>query len=334
MKGEGSFAWGTMCGLALAAPLFLFASSIVIPTEWNSFDHWFGENGILGVVLGILTLGSALGAGIGIYLNNRRSLDALEFGRKAELSTRFQKGVELLESQSAATRAGSLLLLRDVALADPSVYYLPTIAILGRFITEESGEGVDDTGADVESALNALSDLRVSPQRRALETKPFAVGRIRTTLQLRDLYLGHMTCPAWEMGRPAFLHCDLTNASIKVASQASSVQFVDCEMSGAEVQVFAGQCHTLLRESNLSSVRYLCPGGDVTVETCNLTAAYISSRKTRTAGCWHASTAPTYRFIPEPPPPDLWPTSTEVSHMKRTGRLSSFGMPIYQLSRS
>src|SRR5690606_35815819 len=74
-------------------------------------------------------------------LNSRytaRSLDntrlTLEHSRNAELGSRFQKGLELLQSTNTATRIGGIAVLRDVAAQAPMLYWDTVSTVLVSFV--------------------------------------------------------------------------------------------------------------------------------------------------------------------------------------------------------
>jgi hypothetical protein len=106
---------------------------------------------------------------------------SLALAAKAEIATRFQKGVELLESHSEATVLGGLTILRDVAREAAEDYWLAICDVLVAFITDSC----KDVRQQVEFHVSMESEENAFP---VPSTRP-RVKRALEILGLADLGL-------------------------------------------------------------------------------------------------------------------------------------------------
>lgn len=179
-KNDRTLSWF----IVLAAIAVAAFSYPVWPSWLKRHDLWFGNLGLFGL----------LGAGLTIYLLNRRTknsdrqiglaLEQAELARlqvemnrqtlansyATEVATRFQKGVELLSSPNESSRIGGIFVLRDVALERPLDYHNSVVDMLAGFVVEQTRELADALAvAATPSREGPLGDAVSSRKRAAIE---------------------------------------------------------------------------------------------------------------------------------------------------------------------
>lgn len=244
----------------LAGLVFGSMGASAVATRWGDpLATLFGEFGVVTVMTGVVTvffLGYRAVVGHLALVNTQRSL---EHTQRAEVATRFQKGMEMLANGHQATRIGGLYLLRDVVIALPGVYWssvadslLPFIKtgcepqseMMGRFLAmleadeepDESFAWLDTTPPDVLVALRILGrgwpELREATAGWGLEDRHLR-GLVVANVQLRDLDFNGAIFDGAVFQGAKFLNCSFDGCALNVRSTKS--RFVDCELVGAEI---------------------------------------------------------------------------------------------------
>lgn len=109
--------------------------------------------------------------------------NSLRHAQRAELGTRYQKGLELLESNNIATRVGGIAVLRDVALAAPGQYWRSVSDVLINLI-EAASEGLADK---MDTAIkNATEDEESARHPPSFSQTPRDVVMALEVLGLKD----------------------------------------------------------------------------------------------------------------------------------------------------
>jgi hypothetical protein len=219
----------------------------------------YGEFGIVTVLTGVVTvffLGYRAVVGHLALVNTQRSL---EHTQRAEVATRFQKGMEMLANDHEATRIGGLYLLRDVATALPNVYWMSVVDSLLPFIRsgcksqmdmfngflnmlsrdeepDESDAWLDTTPADVMVALRILGrgwpELRDATKRQDTESWHLR-GLVLANVQLRGLILDRMSFDGAVFQGVSLTDCTFNGCSMNI--RTSKTRFVDCDLRDVEI---------------------------------------------------------------------------------------------------
>lgn len=113
--------WWIACGAFIAVAAYFGLTGL--PKEWLTPAGLVGENGSLGILLGF---GTTAGAAIAAI----NAIAALRQADRSELSNRFQKGVELLNSTSRVSGAAGITLIEAVADEDPETFATVSISVL------------------------------------------------------------------------------------------------------------------------------------------------------------------------------------------------------------
>jgi hypothetical protein len=171
----------------------------------NTTSLLLGDVGILPLVAAIMTV-------VFLAINSRqtaRSLDntrqTLAQSQAAELANRFQKGLELLESEHIATKIGGIAVLRDVATQAPGLYWPPIVEVLVALVEsstkslhdahseamelafdDDEGREAPSYGSTEKDALKALEvlGLKDGALRKAIERSGSGMS-----IELRDVAL-------------------------------------------------------------------------------------------------------------------------------------------------
>ena len=230
----------------LAALLSAIATAMVVSAltaRWPDIATLLlGNIGVLPFVVAIATL-------VFLGLNSRytaRSLDntrlTLEHSRNAELGSRFQKGLELLQSTNGATRIGGIAVLRDVAAQAPMLYWETVSTVLVSFVETGtrslydqiilaasqppatadadlvvSGPQCGESGPDILVAIETLA-LKSTGLRTALAAAKISpkVTLCRVALvghTFNELDMGHIDIRYSVVQNCAFLLCNLEGAT-------------------------------------------------------------------------------------------------------------------------
>lgn len=235
-------------------------------TRWNDIEiQWLGT-------IGVLPLAVATGTLLFLAVNSRlaaRSVEhtraTLDQSRRAEVATRFQKGVELLESPNIATRVGGIAVLRDVAIQAPEEYWPSVADVLVNLIESNTSaqiKAIDDardgaleaqklgtaasaiapdfdmTGRDVVAAIEVLGfqdkRLKTALSQYDLVRPIEIIGAALVGIVLKDLDLRHIRWNAAFASHVTFSGCDLRATHLVMPTMQCS--FGECDLAGATIK--------------------------------------------------------------------------------------------------
>lgn len=276
----------------------------------------------------------------------KRTEEALEQSRKAEVATRYQKGMEMLASGEMSTRIGGLYLLRDVVVAAPTSYWHSVVDSLTPFIIERCASNyerywhlssqeevmpLDDeaglvrTPRDVVIALHVLgrgyADLKA-----ATEGVASPIVRLDNTA-LCQAELAGLDCRTWKFGGSilqyvTFRGCNLDGVSFE--ARASYVTFQECSSVNADFDLLRTAilpADTTMNECDLSfSQLDAAPHVKVRVSSCRIDSAALPW-PCSVGQCWYLDEAP------------LMDTAAGHHYFDANGltetRRTVLGMPVY-----
>ncbi len=244
----------------------------------------------------------------------------LEQSRRAELATRFQKGLELLQSAHIATRVGGVVVLRDVAVAAPDQYWPAVQEVMINLIESGSASIADEikkqaplaqnfrmralpgpvTGRDVAQALDTIGLKDVALRKAVLASgliRPLSISGIAVSgLVLRGLDLRHVRFNQAVFKQAGFHDCDLSDSI--VAGKTIGLRMTRCNLVGAEIRLSGSGfkdtgLYMSLCDASGASIKNEPTGlASIRAEQCDVTDAEFFGQSIRLSLCWHIGGEP------------------------------------------
>lgn len=295
----------------------------------SAFSRWpdaqvalLGDIGWLPFLVAISTL-------VFLAINSRIAQKNLENtgasllqAQRAEVATRFQKGLELLESSVVATRVGGIAVLRDVAVQAPEQYWHTVTTVLVHLIQHSTRDGYNsitsaerapdhalqnvepphqtETGADVSSAMEVLGlkDVRLRDAvSRANVVETVYLDRIAFThVTLADLDLRHVRILHSAFQRCSFVSCDLSGCVIDILNVG--VLFRGCNMKGVMLSAQTSFWEDSMRflHCDLTHGHLITTGlTQHSFFECDVTDFVSVTALAAFGGCWYKTEAPDVR---------------------------------------
>lgn len=167
----------------------------------------------------ILILAGPLGLGLALWrsITADRQTKLTQRGLKDE---RYQKGADMLGSDTLATRIGGLYALEHLAQDHPEEYHIQIMVLLCAFVRQPR-RGLNQTTTDIQDALTAICQR--GQEQRDLENKEnWKLDLFRANLNDTDLKYAHLA------------GANLQNARLRSANLGDSI-LVNVNLTGADL---------------------------------------------------------------------------------------------------
>lgn len=279
--------------IALVTGFFFFE-------DMRTAQFWRGERGWLEVVTPV---GAAMAAGLAAFFAWKNYL----LGQQKESSDRFERGVKLMDGNSTAMKAAGIIVLEDMALAEPESRHAQWVReYLVSAINEWNQVQADlvpkgATGLNVQPTASHLM--------RALEALPRLLPSSSPRVRFRKLYLASNSfsaqkMPLFQVGDGlfcewAFLDCVLDN-SILGGEYLLDVEFTNCSLVGSRINVRESSTGGLYFEyCDLRNAKISIPNGaDVTFSFCRIDQMVLTGGgQASLTNCWFADQPPVIRNV-------------------------------------
>ncbi len=234
-----------LIGVAIGITITGIAYLLVVPT-WADQIPPLVDKGWFEIVGGSITL---LGGLWGIWLLYRRTRaneDQAQAALKNEISTRFQKGVELIANSHRATRIGGIFIVRDVAIEQPKLYARPAIDLLTTLATEQSADEIKIAQSKLRRQKLTAAQLGALPRVHrdvieAIEALTAIIGKCPehidaklSPIVLRNVYLNDGRIYEGSLATVTFDGC-LINEFTFSDLDFSSAHFANCIVGSLEI---------------------------------------------------------------------------------------------------
>ncbi len=128
---------GRMAAQLIALGVLLATIALLLVPDRKPF---IGDRGALDFLGTIAAFAVAI---FSVFLLNKRTINSeklLEHTQLAEQAGRYQKGAELLANERLAPRLAGILILRNIAIANPRQYYYAVLNVLITFAEEQTAD--------------------------------------------------------------------------------------------------------------------------------------------------------------------------------------------------
>lgn len=251
--------------------------------------------------------------------NTQASLDQ---ARRAEVGNRFQKALELLESDSVATRVGGIAVLRDVAADAPNEYWPTVVQVLVHLIEASTNDRYDEVMETMDNYNRYGGDHNDDPPEyaatqqdivRALEVLGLKAPKLRAAvmnsatneqivirrsaligIELRHLVLTYIEFDGVYAQGLEFDACSCARMSGRLYGQY--VEFTDCDLGGADLNFVTtpwSYDRVAFERCNLSRVRIHSRGATpFRIDRCNVDTARLAVEKLKMLASWWMDAPP------------------------------------------
>ena len=236
--------------------IFFVILGVLLWPNWSNIWKWAeGSNSevlrnLALVLLGVIGLPLAIWRSIVAHRQTQASLRQAQISERGLLNERYQKGAEMLGSETLATRMGGIYALKRLAQEHPNEYHLQIMDLLCAFIrhpihTEKNSK--DDTiNKNLDTSFEAGNSKR----------PPDIDAALMAIMQRGDKQIGIED----QERKKKFWFFDLTGANLSGLVMVSA-NFSYAQLSGANlskaVLLLTDLSHADLSKANLSGVSIL-----------------------------------------------------------------------------